>query len=118
MNSRLMKRHLHKTLLKNLVFSIPWLKGSLPSLISLRVFLGITAHDLRNPIVSIRGFSELILGEPENLTKTDRTAYHYKYSQQPDADAPEHLLDVSIIESGKLDLQLELLLRDFLVDKG
>mgnify|MGYP006277403311 CR=1 FL=1 len=72
-------------------------------------FLGIAAHDLRNPIGVIRGYLELmnngLLGEMpdevkpllEKLIKTCNTM----------VNMVNDLLDVSAIESGKLDLRLE-----------
>lgn len=107
-------------LLKNLVFQYSLAERKLAELNQLKnKFLGITAHDLRNPIVSIRGFSELILGEPENLTKDQielLTIINTVSNQM--LTLLNDLLDVSIIESGKLDLQLELSsFRDFLVDR-
>lgn len=107
-------------LLKNLVFQYSLAERKLAELNQLKnKFLGITAHDLRNPIVSIRGFSELILGEPENLTKDQielLTIINTVSNQM--LTLLNDLLDVSIIESGKLDLQLDLSsFRDFLVDR-
>ncbi|MEK6673456.1 MAG: HAMP domain-containing sensor histidine kinase [Nitrospirota bacterium] len=107
-------------LLKNLVFQYSLAERKLAELNQLKnKFLGITAHDLRNPIVSIRGFSELILGESENLTNDQRellTIINTVSNQM--LTLLNDLLDVSIIESGKLDLQLELAsFSDFLVDR-
>ncbi|MGA1871367.1 MAG: ATP-binding protein [bacterium] len=70
--------------------------------------LGIAAHDLRNPLVSIRGFAELLhnkdLGElnddQEDLAETIYTISSSMLSLLND------LLDVSIIESGKLRLEI------------
>lgn len=71
-------------------------------------FLGIAAHDLRNPLVSIRGFSEILrsgaLGgltaEQEDSLSTIHGAAEGMLTLVND------LLDVSVIERGKLELQL------------
>ncbi len=72
-------------------------------------FLGIAAHDLRSPLASIRGFSEVLLDEDAGpLTDEQREFLAVIY------DASESmlmlvndLLDISVIESGKLDLKLQ-----------
>jgi len=66
-------------------------------------FLGIAAHDLRNPIGIIKGFSELLeenIGDEykkytEIITKTSTTMVHLL----------DDLLDISKIEAGRLDLR-------------
>jgi len=70
-------------------------------------FLGMAAHDLRNPLVSIRGFSELML-------EGDLTSEEEKNFSTMIHDAAEQmlalvndLLDVSVIESGQLNLTFE-----------
>ena len=72
-------------------------------------FVGIAAHDLRNPLFSIKGFSELILScdlgdvseeQKEFLTIINKTS-------QDMLTLVNDLLDISIIESGKLDLDLK-----------
>jgi two-component system, sensor histidine kinase and response regulator len=73
-------------------------------------FLGMAAHDLRNPLASIRGFSEILLTEAagpltdqqkEFLTIINTTSEEMLH-------IVNDLLDVSIIESGKVDLNLNL----------
>lgn len=70
-------------------------------------FLGIAAHDLRNPLGVIQGFSQLILEEDE-LERSEIK----DFSRTINRSAKEmlkllnDLLDISVIESGKLDLQL------------
>ncbi len=72
-------------------------------------FLGIAAHDLRNPITVFRGYLLVImqgrLGEvPEKqrsvMAKMDKACERM-------LGLIEDLLDVSVIESGQLDLELE-----------
>jgi len=70
-------------------------------------FLGMAAHDLRNPISAIHSMSDLLLCEnnldPEQteLISDIKSATDFMLSLLKD------LLDVSAIESGKLNLQLE-----------
>jgi len=71
-------------------------------------FLGIAAHDLRNPLSTITGYSDILLDgslpEPDKETrsryveKIRKIAYEMLY-------LVEELLDISIIESGKLELR-------------
>lgn len=70
-------------------------------------FLGIAAHDLRNPLISIRGMSELMVMMPlpeEKKAKFIQTIH--KVSNQM-LQLVDDLLDVSVIESGRFDLRLE-----------
>lgn len=69
-------------------------------------FLGMAAHDLRNPLVSIRGFSEILAEDIDVLTKEERDEYlGILYSASDHMlNLVNELLDVSVIESGKLQL--------------
>lgn len=71
-------------------------------------FLGMAAHDLRNPLSGIRGLSQFMREESEDLSEEHREFVNAIY------DASTHmltmvneLLDVAVIESGQLDLHLE-----------
>jgi len=70
-------------------------------------FLGMATHDLRNPISAINSMSDLLLCENNlNLEQTElisdiKSATDFMLSLLKD------LLDISAIESGKLNLQLE-----------
>ena len=73
-------------------------------------FLGMAAHDLRNPLISIRGFSELLLDE--NNEFSDEQVREFITTMH---DASQHmfylvsdLLDTSVIESGNLALDFKL----------
>lgn len=68
-------------------------------------FLGIAAHDLRNPAGLIRGFSELLAEKAENESK-DFTDIINKESSKM-LNLIDDLLDISKIEAGKLDLKRE-----------
>jgi len=70
-------------------------------------FLGIAAHDLRNPLTSIRGFSEILLEDGDKLSEDQKemiTIIHDTGEQM--LALVNDLLDVAVIESGKLQLQL------------
>ncbi|MCU0597893.1 MAG: response regulator [Desulfobacterales bacterium] len=68
-------------------------------------FLGIAAHDLRNPIISIRGFSELVLKDPSNLTDDQKEFLSIIYTTSRGMLAMlNDLLDVSLIESGRMEI--------------
>lgn len=69
-------------------------------------FLGIAAHDLRNPLTSIRGLSEILLSEAAGPLTEDQQEYlsviHSASSGM--LALVNNLLDISVIESGRLDL--------------
>lgn len=72
-------------------------------------FLGMASHDLRNPIAAIQGFSNLLLDHGKILpeeTKEEFLQSIHKASQNM-LTLLEDLLDISIIESGKLDLRFQ-----------
>lgn len=71
-------------------------------------FLGMCAHDLRNPLTSIMGFSELlscnnVVENNENLNKSIKII---QSSSLRMLNIVNNFLDISVIESGKLELQL------------
>lgn len=71
-------------------------------------FLGMAAHDLRNPINGIRGFSQMLI---DGVLGTLTVEQHNVMRTIHDASADmlqlvNDLLDVSVIESGKLELDL------------
>lgn len=72
-------------------------------------FIGIAAHDLRNPITAIMGFSEMLLDRTVHFTEEQKTdifktiesaSNHLLY-------ITENILNISNIESGKLELRRE-----------
>ncbi len=69
-------------------------------------YLGIAAHDLRNPLSSIRGMSQMLVEmELDDDTKRSFLDSIYSVSNQM-LTLVNDLLDVSVIESGKFDLRL------------
>ena len=70
-------------------------------------FLGIAAHDLRNPLTSIRGLSEILIGKAFGPLTADQEEYLSIINTTSDEmlSLVNDLLDVSVIESGKLELR-------------
>jgi two-component system, sensor histidine kinase and response regulator len=104
-------------LLKNLVLRYATIERNLAELNSKLVelnqlknrFLGFAAHDLRNPLSSIRGLSEIMLTEMTGpLTEEQREFLSTIYAASRDMLAlVNDLLDISVIESGRLDLKIQ-----------
>ena len=68
-------------------------------------FIGIVAHDLRNPVISIRGFSELLLKNPANLDEEQTEFLTIIHSTSRNMLALiNDLLDISRMESGRLEI--------------
>jgi len=98
---------LQNHLLKKLILDYSEAERKLVELNNLKnKFLGIAAHDLRNPLTSIRGFCEILLEDTENLTE-DTVEMITIIHQASDSmlSLVNDLLDVSVIESGRLELQ-------------
>jgi len=73
-------------------------------------FLGMASHDLRNPIATIQGFSKILLDHGETLAEDAKKEFLqsiHKVSNDMLA-LLEDLLNISVIESGKLELQVHL----------
>lgn len=101
---------LNVSLLNELVLKYALAERGLAALNRLKnKFLGIAAHDLRNPLSSIGGFAELLLDEDADpLTDEQRECLGMILGVSRDMLAlVNDLLDVSVIESGKLDLNIE-----------
>ncbi|PKQ60221.1 hypothetical protein BZG02_20305 [Labilibaculum filiforme] len=69
-------------------------------------FLGIAAHDLRNPIGAIKSFSNLLLDSYHDFSEEERIEFMelIKNSSQFSLNLINELLDISKIELGKLEL--------------
>ena len=70
-------------------------------------YLGIAAHDLRNPLSSIRGLSELMLETPLEPEQQREFLGTIRRTSNELLSLVNDLLDVAVIESGKLDLRLK-----------
>ena len=69
--------------------------------------LGITAHDLRNPIGAIRGFAEVLFDEEVDKDTHDELLHLIHDISNDMLLMLNDLLDVSQIESGKFNLDLK-----------
>lgn len=83
-------------------------------------FLGIAAHDMRNPISIIMGYSDLLSGPVlgEISPEHKKVVLRIKQNCKNIVGLINNLLDISAIESGYLKLNLEQTadLKDFLVE--
>ncbi|MHC4886257.1 MAG: hybrid sensor histidine kinase/response regulator [Planctomycetota bacterium] len=72
-------------------------------------FLGIAAHDLRNPLSSIIGMSEILTGEDFGLSDVEREEFTQTIHTVANdmLTLVNDLLDVSVIESGELRIDRE-----------
>jgi signal transduction histidine kinase len=70
-------------------------------------FLGTVAHDLKNPLISIRGLSEIILTEATGPLTQEQKEYINIINTVSNGmiKLVGELLDISVIESGHLELQ-------------
>lgn len=71
-------------------------------------FIGLVAHDLRNPLVSIRGLSEILLNDRNDpLSSQQRDLLTTIYSASNSMiTLVNDILDMAVMESGKLKLQV------------
>jgi len=72
-------------------------------------FLGMAAHDLRNPIGVIMGFSDFLMEDMETVMSEDQIQMliTIQHSSEFMLHLLEDLLDITAIESGKLVLELQ-----------
>lgn len=70
-------------------------------------FLGMAAHDLRNPLSAIKGMSQLILELDLDRPKKEEFIASINRISGQMLDLINDLLDVSAIESGKFELEME-----------
>lgn len=71
-------------------------------------FLGMASHDMRNPLSTISGYSDLVLKEDDNLSATSKRFVEViNSSSNYLLRLLDELLDMSVIQSGKLELNLQ-----------
>ena len=72
-------------------------------------FLGIASHDLRNPLASIRGYSKFLLDKGRQVKEDTRQEFltTIKNVSGNMLELISNLLDISVIESGQLQLNPE-----------
>lgn len=98
---------INHNLLTQMVFKYAEAERRLEELNQLKnKFLGIAAHDLRNPLVSVRGFSEVLLAEAVGRLTDEQKEFLTIINKTSDEmlQMVNDLLDVSVIESGKLEI--------------
>lgn len=99
---------LNDRLLKELIMKYVESERKLRDLNQLKnKFLGMAAHDLRNPLGSIRGFSELLLEGGVDEEDAKEFLRIINTTSNDMLNLLNDLLDISQIESGKFDLRLD-----------
>ncbi|MCP4751402.1 MAG: hybrid sensor histidine kinase/response regulator [Proteobacteria bacterium] len=99
------------------------LQSSIKSLVALNgeknKFLGIVAHDLRNPLSGILGFSDILRDDIDDMApeKKVKCLDIIEVAAQGMLTMVNDLLDYSAIEAGRLDLDLELQSVNTLLDQ-
>ena len=68
-------------------------------------FLSIVAHDLKNPLASVRAFAEISANEKTTAEKRSIYLQHIATSADRMFEIIKNLLDVNMIESGKMGLK-------------
>lgn len=107
--SQEMYENVTRDLLKQLILKYSIAERKLIELNQLKnKFLGMAAHDLRNPLISIRGFSEMLLSEAIGPVTNEQKEFlsNINKTSSDMLVLLNNLLDVSVIESGRLDLDL------------
>lgn len=71
-------------------------------------FLSIVAHDLRNPLISVQGFSSLMLRKMDSSSREDKEKFLTSINSCSKSmlNLVNNLLDVLVVESGNLELNL------------
>jgi signal transduction histidine kinase len=80
------------------------------------MFVAMAAHDLRNPISTVRGLTEIILNSNEPFEVIESLLQVIQSASQDALDIIDNLLDISIIETGEFKLSRSLVDLGALVD--
>lgn len=110
-----------KELFKKLIFNYSDLERKLTKTNELKDrFIAIAAHDLRNPLVSLSGLSEILINNVKNtISKDDLELLTLINTISKDAiTLLNDILDISIIERGQLELKKEKSNIKFIVEKS
>lgn len=72
-------------------------------------YIGIISHDLRDPLSAIYGITDLVLSEPDTMSKEELLEYVSSINQSATKILKilKHLLKINEIESGKLEVYPE-----------
>jgi len=71
-------------------------------------FLGMASHDMRNPLSTILGYSDMVLSEDTKLSASSKKFIEViRSSSSHLLKLLDELLDMSVIQSGKLELDLQ-----------
>ncbi|MFC1555719.1 sensor histidine kinase [candidate division KSB1 bacterium] len=100
-------KHINNELLKNIIEKYVLAERKLIELNKLKnKFLGIAAHDLRNPLTSIIAFSEIIRDEETGPVNEEQREFLNIINQSANhmLNLVNELLDISVIESGELKI--------------
>ncbi|MBF0634325.1 MAG: HAMP domain-containing histidine kinase [Nitrospinae bacterium] len=105
-NAALSDNKVNDQLLKTLVMKYVQAESELKKLDELKnKLLGMAAHDLRNPLASIRGFSEILLEDSVDAeTRKEFLGVIFNVSEEM-LRLLNDLLDISQIQSGKFELR-------------
>lgn len=86
-------------------------------------FLGIAAHDLKNPLAAIQGLSDLVISDFDGMAKPDilEIVKMISLGSRQMFELIKNLLDVNVIETGRLTLTMQtfnlLTILKYLVDQ-
>ena len=103
--ARISDHAVHDELLKELVVRYATAERELSRVNALKnSFLGMAAHDLRNPLTAIRGFADLLLQGDIDEESSREFLHMIRSASQDMFQLLDDLLDVSHIESGRFSL--------------
>lgn len=105
--AQILDRESHNKLLNKLIINYSQAEKRMRELNEIKnKFLGIAAHDLRNPLASINGISEMLLSGDMGEINAEQKEFIEMILQSGKhmLGLVNDLLDISVIESGKLTL--------------